>query len=140
MPKSSQKDSKRPNNFEASDDSQKVDDRREPKDTEPKYSIVEFTDGVNIVSTTWLSADGKCCQWPPKNITISYNKLVEFHARPASEWIEAKVVRSFGKYRKFNSVNNYSPSVSFVTVTYFRNRSLSLAGVITLNDEYYIIQ
>jgi len=49
-----------------------------------EYSVVEFTDGVNLVPTIWLTANRKKCHWPLIENKMIYSKMVSSQVVPRS--------------------------------------------------------
>eukprot|EP00102_Acyrthosiphon_pisum_P008734 XP_003245765.1 PREDICTED: uncharacterized protein LOC100569124 [Acyrthosiphon pisum] len=47
-----------------------------------EYSVVEFTDGVNLVPTIWLTADHRKCHWPLIENKMIYSKMVSSQVMP----------------------------------------------------------
>ncbi|XP_015377096.1 PREDICTED: uncharacterized protein LOC107171372 [Diuraphis noxia] len=49
-----------------------------------EYSVVEFTDGINLVPTIWLTADRRKCHWPLIENKMIYSKMVSSQVVPRS--------------------------------------------------------
>ena len=51
------------------------------------YYIVEFDESneIDIVSSEWLSADKKTCQWPPLK-SAQATLAAKNHEKPAESW------------------------------------------------------
>lgn len=49
-----------------------------------EYSVVEFTDGINLVPTIWLTANRKKCHWPLIENKMIYSKMVSSQVVPRS--------------------------------------------------------
>lgn len=54
-------------------------------DKKKKFAVVEFEDGLQIVSITWLSGDLQSSKWPKNYISNDrYNKAIKFMEVPDS--------------------------------------------------------
>ncbi|KAF0710273.1 Uncharacterized protein FWK35_00029181, partial [Aphis craccivora] len=49
-----------------------------------EYSVVEFTDGINLVPSIWLTADRRKCHWPLIENKMIYSKMVSSQVMPRS--------------------------------------------------------
>lgn len=64
-------------------------------DKKKKFAVVEFKDGLQIVSITWLSGDLQSSKWPKNYISNDrYNKAIKFMEVPDSTWEDHSVVKN----------------------------------------------
>jgi len=49
-----------------------------------EYSVVEFTDGINLVPSIWLTTDRRKCHWSLIENKMIYSKLVSSQVMPRS--------------------------------------------------------
>lgn len=59
------------------------------------YSIVEFTDGVQLVPSQWLTANNKC-YYPPYLAQSRIDKAIQNREMPEKSWPTHAVLRIFG--------------------------------------------
>jgi len=67
--------------------------------TDKFYAIVEFEDGLQIVPNNWLSRDMIRAVWPNFN-NSRYDKAIKLMEEPESTWMEHKILKIYGTYRK----------------------------------------
>jgi len=68
--------------------------------TDNIYAIVEFEDGLQIVPNNWLSRDMIRAIWPNFTNNSRYDKAVKLMEEPESTWMEHKILKIYGTYRK----------------------------------------
>uniref|UniRef100_A0A1Y1N1H4 Uncharacterized protein n=1 Tax=Photinus pyralis TaxID=7054 RepID=A0A1Y1N1H4_PHOPY len=62
------------------------------------YSVVEFSDGVQVVPTSWIFKECNIdmCWWPPNcNDKFQINRLVSGNHNPESNWKKHKLLKIF---------------------------------------------
>ncbi|XP_015589343.1 uncharacterized protein LOC107264982 [Cephus cinctus] len=69
------------------------------------YTIVEFTDGIEMVPTIWLSDDKKSCIWPPTKDQIRINKTIANLevSRNEDEWPVCEILKIFGTAQSYKT-------------------------------------
>ena len=59
------------------------------------YVVVEFSDGVMMVPTSWIK-DGKCF-WPNKIKKQKLEEMIRKRVEPEEHWPQYKIIRNFCK-------------------------------------------
>ncbi|XP_035228346.1 uncharacterized protein LOC118200498 [Stegodyphus dumicola] len=67
----------------------------------PSFFIVEFRDGLQLVSSTWIEWETLTCSWPQAKCEKDLHKAVQQHQPVQKSWNSYKIKRIFGSASSF---------------------------------------